>query len=266
MTQLRAITIESLTPAQRIQWSVATVIPNGVERRWRKGDTLFVERTQASQDPQAQHQFSYVDCYEVPAVIQFRDILAKCEAREDSYADTPWANDDGLAHDLLTGDKAAAIIASVEQQGGHTRDVAGRVCVDSETCFITIPERIWCEWGIEAYHRSRGCSKQVAAELRAQAVQKTIRELVEFYQSYCSYYATGNFEDPTGKEHKESLHGFYTEDDAADYGCEEVAGEIACDLEADGFIVRRPRVNKRALKKRDFKNKLQTNIHLFDLH
>ena len=156
--------------------------------------------------------------------IDFADILQAVKVKPDDYCDAPWENCDGYTHTLRPADQFDYPSRPDEMQGYCYHDSRRKV--------IELPKGE--DYGLFAYHRARGASRQVAAELVSQERARTIDQLRRWYENgwqcwqvSCDYLGA-----------YDSLSGVY--DDEGDYVEDvkrEVAANVAAELETQGFEV-----------------------------
>lgn len=154
-------------------------------------------------------------------VVDFQDILDSVSVNYDEYMDdAPWDNCDGWEHSVRSidhdGERAS--------RGCYHRDRHNNGIIEIDDSTITD-----C-WGHNGYP---GCSKQVRAELIAQVKRNALDQLVKWYEEGWSYYSVQGEYDG----YEASIHGI------DDYGYadsevrEDIASEIAYQMESDGYII-----------------------------
>ena len=149
------------------------------------------------------------------AVIDFADILAQTEIVPDDTQDAPWDNCDGYEHIATPSSR----FDDPSVQPGYAGNMV-----------ITIPPAAIKQWGIYDYWCGRGASKGVAREKERQEVACTLAQLVDWYRNGWEWWGVEcNFNGC-----HDSLCGI------DDYGYadeirEEIAGNVACELEKKGY-------------------------------
>lgn len=178
--------------------------------RYRDGDVIIVATLEAHS-----------------AIIDFEEILAATKVVEDDHVDAPWENWDGYEH-------TATPIRDLDVPGNWSAANGEVWCPSrSERLLITIDDVDVKKWGNFDYYRRRGASKQVAAELVAREKARTIKRLCEWYRDGWHWYGvTCEFND-----HEASVWGIDDEEYAEKYVRLEIAGEVAYQLEKDGYTV-----------------------------
>lgn len=177
--------------------------------------------------------------------VDFADILEAVKVSPDDHSPAPWEDCEGWEHTLVfTGDFPHGAKPWEMRGDGVFRN--GRWYV------ITLPDGE--DYGVYAYHRARGASKQVARELSAQARAKTIDQLKRWYKNgWQVWYVACDY---LGAH--DSLGGVY--DDSGDYLEDvkrEVAENVAAELEKDGFEV----YGKPEEKPRDRRAEFRRNLN-----
>jgi hypothetical protein len=163
------------------------------------------------------------------AVIDYADIVAATEVVEDRFENmTPWDHCDGFAHTRQDPrDLGDAADASAMQ--GYGRDSDG----DRVVLQLTAGE----DYGIYEHLRARGASKQVAREAVAAARRKTLELLVNWYENGWEWYGVQCEFSVLDEDFGASVWGIddpeYAERDVVD----EIAGEVAYNLEQARYTV-----------------------------
>jgi len=186
-----------------------------------------------------------------PATIAFADLLAATRVIDDTdNGEAPWENWDGWEH---TAKPAHAF------PDADVRAMQGYCCTSGrgERYVITLPAGDTD--GVYKYARERGASRQVAAEALAAARRQTIRQLVEWYEDGWQWYGVRCRFTVLGNEYEASLWGI----DDADYAetlREEMALEVAGQLEAAGFTVTDKPESRRGWVRTDKQERLIRNL------
>lgn len=170
----------------------------------------------------------------LPRVVLWADLLAACEWVGDDYAGVPWEDEDGWEHEFCK--------ARDFDDAANTSEMCGFVCPSRGPNYVVTVAGA-DPWGVGAYARARGASRQVAAELAAENKRLTIETLARWrgddgYSSECCVLKFGDY--------RASLSGIGEPDEAYRREVEsELAAEVAADLVKDGFKIKgRPRVKK----------------------
>jgi hypothetical protein len=237
-------------PATAIQWERTRSIVNGAENRWRVGDTLHIHRHTTHRawlkhGEEVEVRESHIS---VPARIDYDNIFDATKVVIDEYhSDTPWHMCDGWEHTELR----EVDLLYPSRPRGKTRD-GGLILLDNS------------QWNTTHYLRDKGASKQVAAECCAAAKQRTLDQLVEWYNDgwwwygvVCDYHGYedsvwGLLEDEG--EHIEELR-------------HEMAESVANSMTQDGYVIYytpdyRERIRRNRLEAK--RRRLHYNLHMFD--
>lgn len=153
-----------------------------------------------------------------PAVIDFDDILAAVKVEPDECtSEAPWENCDGYEH----------VVRPIRS------DVEG----ESEAAFYHDGRRVIVivesDHGIYDYLRANGASRQTAREAVARDRQRTIEQLIRWYQSGWEWwYVACEYLDAS-----DGVGGVDDYDYASGSCAEECALKVAAELEDHGFTV-----------------------------
>lgn len=162
---------------------------------------------------------------EYPVIIPYSDIIEAAEVYGDEYSEAPWDSCDGLEHEVKT-----------ESQLGYNVDLQemrGHFWGDRRECVVVVDKEQVEKWGVYAYARASGASKQVAREMEALNLRNTIDQLREWHSNgYSNYVVKIDFMDEC-----ESCGGIDDEDFARHEMVHEIAGEVVAKLEARGFKI-----------------------------
>jgi len=183
-----------------------------------------------------------------PATIDYADILEQTQVIPDDLTEAPWENCCGFEHE-------------VERPTDFTRNSCGCVWCDAnrERVLITLPDDE--DWGIYEYHRNRGATKQVAAEAIAAQRQRTLAQLVDWYENGWQWYGVKCDFFVLGEEYHASVWGIDDEEYAEKYAREEIASEVAHQLEEAGYTVANKPKCLRGLDARQHKEVWKRNLN-----
>jgi hypothetical protein len=165
-----------------------------------------------------------------PATISFEEILEATEVVADQYESmTPWEHCDGFEH-----------IATPERRfrdEANAREMQGSVYCDGhrERLVIELPKEE--DYGIYQYMRERGASRQVAREAVAAERRRTLAQLVEWYGNGWEWFGVKCDFEVLGEQFDASLWGIDDPDYAEREVKEEIALEVAHQLEKTGYTV-----------------------------
>lgn len=156
-----------------------------------------------------------------PAVVDYRDILEACEVVSDDLHGAPWEECDGWDH---TTERARYI------DDGDVTERRGYARVDRESVVITLTDDLADDY---RYYRDRGMSKQSASEMVALARRKRLDIIVGWHENGYEWYGVkGEYLD-----REASVWGIDDYDYARDDVRHDIAGEIADELEDDGYTI-----------------------------
>jgi len=162
-----------------------------------------------------------------PATIAFDDLLAATKIVADNENTTPWDNCDGFEH-TATPERRLP-----DEMGG--RKMQGSVYSNREHLVIQLPAGE--DYGIYQYMREHGASRQVAREAVAAGRRQTIDQLVKWYSDGWEWYGVQCEFEVLGNEYEASLWGIDNPDYAEREVKEEMAHEVARQLEKAGYTV-----------------------------
>jgi hypothetical protein len=195
------------------------------------------------------------------AVVDYESILEAVQIDADDMNDAPWQNCDGFEHEAIRGRQLEAWKygdADVDAMRGHGHG-------DRDEFLIRVDPADVKKWGIYDYMRAKGASKQVARELEAVNLRRTIDQIVKWYsEGWSYYYVNAKFRGYTA-----GVGGVDDYDYADGEMRGEIADEIAHDMEKDGYTIEnRPPEEKRfknGYTLAGWKDHLKRNVHLFDV-
>lgn len=164
-----------------------------------------------------------------PATIDFQDILDAAQVVHDDCSDAPWENCDGFEH-TATRESEMAYEADA-------REMQGSVYCDGRRERIVIELPAGEDYGIYEYLRQAGASKQVAREAVAAERRRTIARLADWYANGWQWYGVKCEFEILGVTYEDSIWGIDDEDYAERDVRNDVALEVAAQLEAAGFTV-----------------------------
>jgi len=165
-----------------------------------------------------------------PAEIDFADILEATQVEIDQdTTETPWSIGDGWEHETIPA-SATPYCMEVSAMRGYAH--SGRLYDRGQLIELPADE----DYGIFKYLRERGATKQVAREAVAAARRKTLDQLVEWYSDGWEWWTVACEFTVLGKLYCDSL-SMIDSHDYAEEQREEIALEVAGQLEADGYTV-----------------------------
>jgi len=165
-----------------------------------------------------------------PATIAFDDLLAATEVVNDEYESmTPWEQCDGFEH--------TATPECRFRDEADAREMQGSVYCDGhrERLVIELPKDE--DYGIYQYMRERGASRQVAREAVAAERRRTLARLVEWYADGWEWFGVKCDFEVLGERFDASLWGIDDPDYAEREVKEEMALDVAHQLEKAGYTV-----------------------------
>jgi hypothetical protein len=158
------------------------------------------------------------------AEVKWQDLLNSVVIEEDDTCEPPWADCDGWEHEKTEFDC-----------GKHHDDLR-----HSARCFRAEGRRYVLTVDPETmglptydYFRAQGAAKQVARQLAAQALSDALKQLRSWYVDGWNYYgAVCKF-----REYEVSCWRIDNYDYALKEIGPEMAGDVACQMEADGYVI-----------------------------
>ncbi len=165
-----------------------------------------------------------------PATISFEEILEATEVVADQYESmTPWEHCDGFEH-TATPERRF-------RDETNARAMQGSVYCDGhrERLVIELPKEE--DYGIYQHMRERGASRQVAREAVAAERRRTLAQLVEWYGNGWEWFGVKCDFEVLGEQFDASLWGIDDPDYAEREVKEEIALEVAHQLEKAGYSV-----------------------------
>jgi len=165
-----------------------------------------------------------------PATIRFGEILEATEVVADQYESmTPWEHCDGFEH-TATPERRF-------RDEANAREMQGSVYCDGhrERLVIELPKEE--DYGIYQHMRERGASRQVAREAVAAERRRTLAQLVEWYGNGWEWFGVKCDFEVLGEQFDASLWGIDDPDYAEREVKEEIALEVAHQLEKAGYTV-----------------------------
>ena len=171
-----------------------------------------------------------------PRRIQFHDIMAACRLIQDDDYD-PF-DIDGQDHKVLMRNPYTlrnGVTTDHFPDEADRRSFRGAFYSNDMGgwCAVVTTRRMARKWGNYDYARRNGASRQVAAELEALNIRQNVEYVrglyadgAEAYGVVCQFY---------GEE--ESCWGFTPYEYADTDGRREIAGQVAHNLERDGYII-----------------------------
>jgi len=163
-----------------------------------------------------------------PATVDFQDILdATKVVYDEGFGETPWDNCDGFEHTCTPAHRFDF----------DPSDMRGQCYCDGhrERVVIQLPKGE--DWGVYQYHRERGASRQVAAEMVAENRRHTLDQLVKWYRDGWQWFGVIWDFEVLGEEFNDSLWGIDDDDYAEREVRPEIADNVAAELEKAGFTV-----------------------------
>jgi len=182
-----------------------------MRKQFRDGDTMIAVET-------------------APAVIDFQAIVDATEIVEDHEETmTPWDHCDGFEHDYI---KRPGSLEHVD----NPRDMQGwgRTWGRGESFVITLKND---DYGIYQHMRARGATRQVAREAVALERRRTLAQIVKWYSEGWQWYVVKCEFTVLDDVYEASVWGVDDFDYASRNVVDEIAGEVAYQLEKAGYTV-----------------------------
>lgn len=205
-----------------------------ITERFRENDYIVV-RVQQELHEAGDHGSEYVSSFyerRIPAKIDFNWLLRHTVTEPDDDVGMPWDDQDGWEHKLIDFDSFRGSLDDLRKTRGYLNPHKhGYTCVrvtDESFCGDSRQARI-------DRLRNKGASKQVAREAVAAQDRRYIDQIVEWYTDGYQCVCVSLDVIAAGQCYYACCGGFELE--ARDDAKEEIAGEVASQLESDGFIV-----------------------------
>jgi len=159
------------------------------------------------------------------AIIDFDDILEKCEVIPDEYADAPWDNCDGFDYELRP-------LGYYDHDG--VRESRACVWSDRSRKLIELSPKDDFDY---AYHRKNGATRQVAAELAACRKRDILDTIRKWHEDGWEHWGVRCEFEVCGQSFEASCWGIDDSDYAETEVKRDIAGEVAAELRKAGFDV-----------------------------
>ena len=224
----RSIQLADKTPTPQAQrtaaWETYRKLPDGYERRWRRGKTLHILRVVDYKYADGRGRRRTVTRSRLNAVVSWQDLLDSIKVEEDDTCEPPWADCDGWEHERVEFD--------CDRHHDGLRQSAR--CFYADRCrYLLMLDPQAMGLPDYDYFRSQGAAKQVARQLAAAALRRTVDQLRRWYVDGWNYYGVVcKF-----REYDASCWGIDDYDYALREVGPEVASEVAHQLEADGYLI-----------------------------
>jgi hypothetical protein len=159
-----------------------------------------------------------------PAIVDYDDILAATEVVPDEIGhDAPWECCDGWEHTVERINRYDIVPETLDEARGYCWH-------DGERVRIVLASD---DGGVFDWHRGRGASRQVAAERVADQRRRQLDQLVKWYTDGWEWWGvTCEYADEGA-----SVWGIDDADYADEYVRDEIASEVARQLEDKGYTV-----------------------------
>lgn len=162
-----------------------------------------------------------------PAVIQFEDIAQAVTFERDDEQPNPRDFSDGYDHE----NQEAPDFPDIDDARGYY--YGDRHSQHSGNRLVTIEN--FNEWGIYQHRHKQGAAKQVARQIEAAEVARTIEHIVDWYED--RFYYLCAFVEFKGKTASLSGIDAHEGDSYTDEVRRELAQEIAHELTAEGYTI-----------------------------
>jgi hypothetical protein len=212
-------------PQRKACWEKFTKLPDGYERRWRRGKTLHILRVVDYKYADGRGRRRTQTRERVNAQVQWQRLLDAVKIQDDDRCDPPWENCDGWEH---TADRLDAN----NQRHRELRDSARCVRQDGRNFILTIDPAQMGLADYEYFH-AKGASKQVARQLAAKSIRDALRQLRKWYADgweYCGVVCEF-------RTYQASCWGIDDRDYAKKEVGPEMAREVMHSMEADGYVI-----------------------------
>jgi hypothetical protein len=168
------------------------------------------------------------------AVVDFATIEEATKVVYDNhYDETPWDSCDGFDHEVETSCHGSARFEGERDFS----EMQGYCYSDAEREFIVITLPDDADFGIFNWQRSIGATRQVAREAVAADRKRTLAKLVDWYANGWQWYGVRCDFEVLGQDFGASVWGIDDHDYAHREVVDEIADEVAAQLEKAGFTV-----------------------------
>ncbi len=235
-----------------------------ISERYRDADCMVISTSEDLRfnGPHGEETHTSTSTVRIPIHISFEWIKKQANIEPDTDAGMPWEDEDGWEHSIVDTDEFRGSYKDLRTAVGYISHTQGRVVLNGNSyCGENGTVRL-------AYFRAKGASKQVARELVATQDRHYIKQIVEWYvDGYPCCYIKIDLK-LGGKTYEAACGGVeeaYAED-TENGMVNEIAGEIAAQLEHDGFIVtgHDRQAGYQANRKAALKDRLTHNLNLFN--
>lgn len=215
-----------------------------VEERRREGSTLYIKITECREEitPHGTVSFQSTTTTTRPCFIDWVDLWEACVIERDDDMRAPWDEHDGWEHE-----RESISDWCVRQNIGYSRTASDRfgecrgyAYADGETFRVHIGDSRFAQENRAGFHhhmRKNGASKQVAAEMTALWERRYIDQLVTWYVDGYEWWWVKCFYEIDGDEYEAALGGIDGYEHADTTVREDLASEVAWQLEKKGYIV-----------------------------
>ncbi len=215
-----------------------------VEERWREKDTLHIKVTQCREEitPRGTVSFHSNTTIKRPCFVNWVDLLEACGAVERDDMNAPWDEHDGWDHEKesISNWYERQNIDHLRTARNRFRKCRGYACADSETFRVHIGDSRFAQENRAGFHhhmRKNGASKQVAAEMTALWERRYIDQLVTWYVEGYDWWWIRCVYEIDGDEYEASLGGINDYEHADTVVREELANDVAYQLEQRGYVI-----------------------------
>lgn len=215
-----------------------------VEERWREKDTLHITVTECREEitPRGTVSFKSTTTIARPCFINWVDLWEACVIDHDYDMRAPWEERDGWEHekDSITDWCNRQNIGYGKTTSYNFGQCRGYAFTDGETFRVHIRDSLFAQANMVAFlqHMQRnGASKQVAAEMTALWERRYIDQLVTWYNNGYEWWWVKCSYEIDGDEYEAALGGIDDYEHADTEVREDLASEVAWQLEKKGYVV-----------------------------
>jgi hypothetical protein len=216
-----------------------------VSERWRDGNTLHIKTTQCREEV-THHGTVEIESSTTtkrPCFVDWVDLWNACEVERDEDMQAPWIEHDGWDHerDSFTDWCHRRHVDYTRKSSSNFQACRGYAHNDGETFRVHIDDSRFANEnraGFWQHMMINGASKQVAAEMTALWERRYIDQLVKWYIDGFEWWWVKCEYEIDGEIYEASLSGIDDYDHADTTVREELAFDVACQLEKMGYVIK----------------------------
>lgn len=257
MKRKRRIQLGAINSSPRVRqasWENYRELPNGYERRWRRGKTLHVLRVVDYKYANGRGRRRTTTRERLNAVIPWQCLLDAVKVIDDDATEPPWEDCDGWQH-TITPYENDYLHPGLQYSQRYFKTDRRRFVLTVDPDQMGLPS-----WN---YFHGLGASKQVARQLAAKALQEVLRQLRKWRSEGWNYYGV----KCEFRHYEASCWRIDDYDYARDTVGVEMASEVASQLIDDGYLVTgRPTTRLyRGWSKEGWRKELKRRLNQFNM-